>query len=193
MTTTGLKRIFAALSIAIVGQVALQAQSLSAPAGYEYVDSLVYRAAESYDTTLDGQSVFDYVADVNISQSQNIRSGMARHIQNNATKELHGYRVRIYFDNKQDSRSRSSEAERTFSVRYPGHRTYRSFANPFFKVTVGDFRTKSEALELLQRVKNDFPTAVVVKEPISYPVVDKLSSYTIDTVRVLRPICSSRD
>ena len=68
------------------------------------------------------------------------------------------------------------------------HRAYRSYANPYFKVTVGDFRTKSEAMALLERIKYEFPSAFVVKENISYPIVDVNNAYVIDTVKVLRPV-----
>jgi hypothetical protein len=65
---------------------------------------------------------------------------------------------------------------------------YRSYANPYFKVTVGDFRTKSEAYRLLERIRHEFPSAFVVKESISFPVVDKTKSYVVDTVKVKRPM-----
>jgi hypothetical protein len=53
---------------------------------------------------------------------------------------------------------------------------------------VGDFRTKSEAMALLARIKGDFPSAFVVKENIEYPVVDTDNAVVVDTVKVLRPI-----
>jgi hypothetical protein len=64
---------------------------------------------------------------------------------------------------------------------------YRTYTNPYFKVTVGDFRTKSEAMELLSRIRSEFPSAFVVKENIEYPVVDKNNAVVVDTVKVLRP------
>ena len=65
---------------------------------------------------------------------------------------------------------------------------YRTYTNPYFKVTVGDCRTKSEAMELLSRIKRNFPSAFVVKENIQFPVVDKDNAYIVDTVKVLRPV-----
>ena len=56
---------------------------------------------------------------------------------------------------------------------------------------MGDFRTKSEAMALLSRIKSAFPSAFVVKENISYPVVDKSNAYIVDTIKVLRPIAST--
>ena len=71
---------------------------------------------------------------------------------------------------------------------FPDILAYRTYTNPYFKVTVGDCRTKSEAMILLGRVKKAFPSAFVVKENIKYPPVDKTHVYDIDTVKVLRPI-----
>ena len=57
----------------------------------------------------------------------------------------------------------------------------------FFKVRVGDFRTKSEAMELLLKIKIEFPTAFVLKETINYPPADRQRTYIVDTVRVVSP------
>ena len=65
---------------------------------------------------------------------------------------------------------------------------YRSYVNPYFKVTVGDFRTRSEAMQLLMEIKSDFPAAFIVKENINYPVIDKENAFIVDTVKVLRPL-----
>ena len=75
-----------------------------------------------------------------------------------------------------------------FRSLYPEIVAYRIYANPYFKVTVGDFRTKSEAMELLTRIKGAFPSAFVVKENIEYPVVDSENAVIVDTVKVLRPV-----
>ncbi len=53
---------------------------------------------------------------------------------------------------------------------------------------VGDFRTKSEALEFLQQVKSTYPSAIVVKENINFPAVDKAHNYVVDTVTVIRKL-----
>jgi hypothetical protein len=43
-------------------------------------------------------------------------------------------------------------------------------------------------MALLSDIKGAFPSAFVVKENISYPVVDKSNAYVVDTIKVLRPI-----
>lgn len=191
-----MKKTIFLLVAAFFGGMTLYAQDIQdieVPEGYELADSLVYRPADAYDTDLAGVSIFDYTSGVSISQSAAVREGMFRHIGSNSGRKMSGWRVRIFFDNKQDSRTRSEAALKDFQARYPGYGAYRTFANPFFKVTVGDFRTKSEALELLERLRNDFPTAFVIRESISYPALDKNDRYIVDTVKVLRQVCSSKD
>ena len=153
-------------------------------------DSLTYRPAVSVDSTLVGRSVFDLLpsrskgagADVTVQQSQAILDGMKKHIANNPSRTLSGYRVRIYFDNQQNARGASETAMNRFIDQNPDIAAYRSYQNPFFKVTVGDFRTRSEAMELLQRIKGDFPTAFVVKENINFPPAEPLKTVSSDPV-----------
>lgn len=142
------------------------------------VDTVLYKSSEVVDSTLSGKSIFSLLtsesggAEVKIHQSQAIAGAMSRHISANADKSLTGYRVRIYFDNQQNSRNLSQAIVARFSSSHPGVSAYRSYQNPFFKVTVGDFRTKSEALELFSSIKGEFPQAFIVKEKINYPPVD---------------------
>ncbi len=180
--------------LACVFAPALSAQTV--PEGYELVDSVVYRPVSAVDTTLAGKDIFLLMpsaqagddADVKVNQSGNIRSSMREHIAANSKRTISGYRVRIFFDNKQTARTESENTLKKFNGLFPDVMAYRIYANPYFKVTVGDFRTKSEAMALLTRIKGDFPSAFVVKENIEYPVVDADNAVVADTVKVLRPI-----
>lgn len=166
------------------------------PDGYELVDSIVYRPTAQYDTVLVNQNIMTALpskikgdnADVVVRQSSDIANLLSQHISSNSSRVIQGYRVRIFFDNKQTSRVQSEAAMKQFSASNPGISAYRSYVNPYFKVTVGDFRTKSEAMALLKKIQKSFPRAFVVKEDINYPIVDIEHSYVVDTIKVLRPI-----
>lgn len=160
------------------------AQETVAPEGYEYVDSLVYVRASQVDSTYVGVDVFD----LDINQSEAIAGSMRHHISANPDRTISGYRVRIFFDNKQTARVESENALKKFEKMFPEILAYRTYANPYFKVTVGDCRTKSEAMALLGRIRKAFPSAFVVKENISFPDVSDEVIYRIDTVKVLRPV-----
>ena len=184
------------LVIAFSAVFASSASAQEIPEGYELVDSVVYRHVAGVDTLLAGKDIFHIMplksnggkADVEIYQPQDVASAVRKQVASNAKRAIQGYRVRIFFDNKQSARVESEEALKRFEATYHDIKAYRTYANPYFKVTVGDFRTKSEAMALLSRIKSAFPSAFVVKENISYPVVDKSNAYIKDTVKVLRPI-----
>lgn len=176
--------------------VASSAQELLPPEGYQYVDSIVYRPTAAVDTTLVGKDVFRDMpsrfggddATVVVEQSELVERSMRKHIEANSSRTIPGYRVRIFFDNRQTARHESEAALKKFTSIYHDVAAYRTYTNPYFKVTVGDCRTKSEAMELLSRIKRNFPSAFVVKENIQFPVVDKDNAYIVDTVKVLRPV-----
>lgn len=183
--------IFAALMLAFTHLANAQSEI---PAGYELVDSVIYRPAASVDSTLVGRNIFSIMpstakgddTQVNIFQSQEILNSMDSHLTYNEKKTMTGYRIRIFFDNKQTARNESEATMARFLKTYHGIPAYRTYANPYFKVSVGDFRTKSEAMEFLEEIKHNFPGAFVTKETISYPVIDRQNSFVTDTIKVLR-------
>lgn len=187
-----------AVALSLIGAYTVSAQEIVVPEGYELVDSLVYRHVADVDTLLAGKDIFHVMplkakggkADVEIYQSHEVATSLRKQIQTNSRRVMNGYRVRIFFDNRQTARIESEEMLEKFESMYHDVKAYRTYVNPYFKVTVGDFRTKSEAMELLSRIKRDFPSAFVVKENIEFPVVDKENAYIVDTVKVLRPVMS---
>ena len=139
-----------------------------------YVDSLVYTPVSAVDSTLAGKSIWEALPEtVSVSQGDEAMRIVNDFVDRNSGKSFPGYRIRIFFDNKQNSRSASEAAVAKFKSIHPGTSVYRTFTNPFFKVTVGDFRTKSEAMLMLQQVKSIFPTAFIVPETINYPALNK--------------------
>ena len=170
-------------------------EKITVPDGYVLVDSVIYRPVATVDTTLVGKDVFLLMpskemgddAGVMVNQTEAVKDAMRRQVAENAERTLSGYRVRIFFDNKQTARVESEETLKKFESMYHDVVAYRTYANPYFKVTVGDFRTRSEAMKLLERIKVAFPSAFVVKENIEFPVVDKNNTYVTDTIKVLRP------
>ncbi|MFI3315574.1 MAG: hypothetical protein R3Y04_07930, partial [Rikenellaceae bacterium] len=86
-------------------------------------------------------------------------------------KEVEGFRVRIFFDNKQGSRSDAGDAIKAFNSIYPYMNTYLEYEPPYFKVTAGDFITHVEAVAIWGKLLPHFPTAFIVKENIPYGVL----------------------
>ena len=178
------------LSAQVISEIDLENEA------FETKDSLVYLQSDRIDTLLNGKDIFAelpklYLGDsatVNITQDYILRRAFGIYVAKNASRPILGYRVRIYFDNTQNARNDSEKMMIDFQNKFPGVTAYRSYVNPYFKVTVGDYRTKSEALQLLAELKTEFPSSFIVKENIKYPVIDKENSFIVDTVKVvIRP------
>jgi hypothetical protein len=113
---------------------AASAQEPVAPEGYMYVDSLVYISNVSIDSTLVGKDVFldmpseasGAEATVNVGQSALIEQSMRRHIDGNPARTISGYRVRIFFDNKQTARHESEQTVDRFRAMYQDIAVYRT-------------------------------------------------------------------
>lgn len=196
-----INKAFITAAAALFSVISLSAQepvqeTVEIPEGYELADSVVYIHMAGIDTTMVGKDIFSLLpsrakgdkADMEVYQSDSVAVNLKRHIESNPSRPINGYRVRIFFDNRQTARAESEETLKRFESMYHDVKAYRTYANPYFKVTVGDFRTRSEAMELLSRIKPLFPSAFIVKEPIRFPVVDKENAYVTDTIKVLRPI-----
>lgn len=139
-------------------------------------DDLTAVKEASLDSTLFGKNVFTVISQgtpgqgkVTIDQPSSLVSAMASHKTRNASKQMNGYRVRIFFDNSRNARAVSEQVAGSFSAIYPSVAVYREYENPYFKVTVGNFRTKADATRFLNAIKGQFPSGFIVKEKITYP------------------------
>lgn len=86
-----------------------------------------------------------------------------------------GYRICIFFDNTQNGRSLANGALGTFRNRFPGIPGEVVYANPTFKTMVGYCLDMTEASMLLGRVRETFPTSVIVREE-HIPIVNLIRS-----------------
>ena len=152
-----MKKLLVILILALLPGMMLRAQ--------EY---RVDNSSAQVDSTLMGRSILSVLGSgVKVNQSQAMRSAFDNYVSNNASKKLTGYRIRVYFDNGQNARARSEAIARSVSNTYPGIGVYRTFESPNYKVSVGDFRTKDEALKVFHSLKASYPTALLLKETIT--------------------------
>jgi hypothetical protein len=154
----GLKNFFIA-TIFLLAPGALAAQ--------EQADSLVRHA----DILLYLQSPANNGSHIILRQSTAIKELLHNYIARNHYKKLQGFRVRIFFDNSQSARQRALDAEANFKTQYPDMPTYYTYQNLYFKVAVGDFRTKSDAMRFLHTIAGQYPGAFIIKESINYPAL----------------------
>lgn len=130
----------------------------------------------SVDSSLLGVDILTLInqkdlGSASVNQSIEIRNALSRHIVSNSSTKLQGYRVRIFFDSDRTARAKSASIAAGFSEKYPEVPVYRSHVSPYFKVAVGDFRTRADAQRFASKLTatGAYPYVFVVKEQINYP------------------------
>ena len=151
-----MKRILILLAALLVGASALKAQDTT--------------GVVAVDSTLVGRQILSVLGPgAQVVQTQTVKQALENYISSNAEKPIPGYRIRVFYDNSPQARVRSETIERILKQQFPGVGIYRTFESPNYKVTLGDFRTKDEALRIYNALKGTYPTAYIIKENINYP------------------------
>lgn len=69
-----------------------------------------------------------------------------------------GYRVQVYADNNvRSAKSEARNRERAVSSAFPQHATYVSYASPYWRLRVGDFRSQYDAEKAAAEIRKTFP------------------------------------
>jgi hypothetical protein len=78
-----------------------------------------------------------------------------------------GYRIQIL--SAAASRHHVDSLQRhvsRFEEQFPGTRVYLRYVDPDFKIRVGNFKSRIEAMPLLKQIRRKYPTSYIVKETI---------------------------
>jgi hypothetical protein len=78
-------------------------------------------------------------------------------------KSARGYRILIYSGT---DRAKSSAVKTDFMRKYPGTRIYTGYAQPQYRVKVGDFTSRAEANELYNKLNKVYSPCMIVPDII---------------------------
>jgi hypothetical protein len=78
-----------------------------------------------------------------------------------------GYRIRIYSESGIGAKQEQQQVRARFLSLYPGMDAYNRYDEPYFKIFVGDCRTRSEALKLLDMIEKNFPNSFIREDFIN--------------------------
>ena len=106
-----------------------------------------------------------------IVQDTRINTLVSKHIAFNESRgSIRGFRIQIFFDSGNNSKSKANSAMSEFKAAHPDIGAYLLFQEPNFKVRVGDFRSRMDAQRFLHKIAEDLPNAFIVKDDeINYP------------------------
>ncbi|MCX6285604.1 MAG: SPOR domain-containing protein [Bacteroidetes bacterium] len=91
---------------------------------------------------------------------------------NEAGNNQDGYRIQIFSDSGNNSKTKAQSAMDEFLAKHPEIKAYLVFKSPNYKVKVGDFRSKLDAIRYLNQITADFPNAFIISDLISLPQVE---------------------
>jgi hypothetical protein len=107
---------------------------------------------------------------IKISQDNAIRNLVDLHLsQQKKLNGVKGYRIAIYMGSGQEANKAADQSRARFISRHEDVKSYKQFEYPYFKVYVGDFRIKSDALRFLKQIENEYPDAFIREDMISFP------------------------
>jgi hypothetical protein len=95
--------------------------------------------------------------------------------RNGGYSGMEGWRIQIFNSSNRNAKEESSKVNLEFlskfpESQYPELKSYTQFSQPaYYKVRVGDFRTRTEATKLFLLISKAFPDAYIVPDRINFP------------------------
>ncbi len=124
--------------------------------------ALIFASFISYSQTPGGK--------VKVVQDERIEWLIKQHKQiNESQKGVPGFRVQIYSDSGSRSRLRTEKEKAEFEKKYPETGSYLIYEEPYFKIRVGNFRTRLDARRFLEKISSQYEYAFIVPDDIEYP------------------------
>ena len=102
---------------------------------------------------------------------------------------IEGFRVQIFMELGNDALIHADSVKTRFQEQYPEVPIYLVFGQPYYRLRVGDYRTRLEAENMYQQIKKEFSNAFVTADRIELPYValcskvDKFDTIDMDELR----------
>lgn len=113
--------------------------------------------------------------ELTIYQNAGVDSLINRYILYNLRMNgMEGFRIQIYSSSNKNAREESGKVRQEFITKFPDFVSYASFDRPgYYKIRVGDYRTRVEGTKYLLMIRKVFPDAYLVPDIINFPDLNK--------------------
>jgi hypothetical protein len=108
-------------------------------------------------------------AKITISQDYAVKSLVRKHVEANMKLPPKGYRIVVFSGSGAQSEAKANQVRTSFKSRFHKTEAYTKYHEPNFRVHVGDFRNKSEALKVYKEVKKHYSSAYIIEDRIEFP------------------------
>lgn len=118
------------------------------------------------------QSIGDTLGSLEIEQDSKIASLLFKKVEvNKVHLGQQGYRIQIMSVTGANSSDKANMAIAEFLSEFDDIEVYIVYQAPYFKVRLGDFRTKLDAFNYLQSILEVYPQAFVVSDKVNIPLI----------------------
>lgn len=85
---------------------------------------------------------------------------------NEENLEIRGWRIRVYMGSGKDARAQANSIKLRIRNSYPDVEPHLVHHSPYFKILVGDFRTRIDAESFRKKIRRQYPNCYVVESEI---------------------------
>ena len=104
------------------------------------------------------------------SQDSLVSQMIERQKATNAQKmTMSGYRIQLFFGG---DRARANNMRLDFLQQYPDMGAYVLYQQPNFKLRIGDFKSRMEAVNFLTEMQPGYSMAFIVADEVKLPVIE---------------------
>jgi len=99
-----------------------------------------------------------------VSGTTGTDTGVSADISGRAPYRAKGVRIQIYSG---PDRGKANQIKMSFMKNFPGIRAYLMYAAPNFRVRVGDFKSRSDAMELYHQLLDNYKAVMIVPDMVT--------------------------
>ena len=108
----------------------------------------------------------DYTT-VYIVQDESLNVLMQKHVElNSEIKYMPGYRLQVFFSSSREARTEALQIQKRFRIQYPEVGVYVEYKAPYWRVQIGDFKTKAEVVRWQKTLIDKYPNSWVKREMV---------------------------
>ncbi len=82
---------------------------------------------------------------------------------------IEGFRIQVFFESGNNSKKLANDTRDEFLGLFEETSAYVLFNEPYYKVRVGDFRSRMDAEGALEKISREYPNAFIVPDFIHLP------------------------
>ena len=114
-----------------------------------------------------------YDGTIVIKQDSRVQDLVERHMRQNKKKQgIDGFRIQLLFNSGPSAREQATRMKAEFLSAFPGYPVYVLYQTPYYKVRIGDFKTKREALRVYHLIQKKYPTAFIVNDIVKFSNIE---------------------